>query len=159
MEKEKKSIILNIKYKAEFFEIPFSIPIPLEEESDVIILERKVRKLELEREKDKEEMKEEIGKEVKLLKQQLGNVIFLPTCEKPIPMWITEITLEGKLSGSNGGNFINQTIPTPANASSFSSKPLASAVIMRSKLSASASPCFSIANAIASLTCASARPT
>ena len=94
--KEEDKIILDMVYQAEFFKIPFKIPVLVELESDNIIFERKIRILQVQNEKLERtinDFKKNLQKDVDLLKTQLGNVIFLPSCDRPIPIWIKELTL------------------------------------------------------------------
>ena len=95
--KENDKIILDMAYKADFFKIPFKIPVPVEPESDNIIFERKMRILQVQNqklEKTINDFKTNLQKDVDLLKTQLGNVIFFPSCDRPIPIWIKELTLQ-----------------------------------------------------------------
>jgi hypothetical protein len=94
--KEDDKIILDMIYQAEFFKIPFKIPVLIEPESDNIVFERKMRILQVQNqklEKTINNFKKNLQKDVDLLKTQLGNVIFLPSCDRPIPIWIKELTL------------------------------------------------------------------
>ena len=99
--KEDDKIILDMIYQAEFFKIPFKIPVLIEPESDNIVFERKMRILQVQNqklEKTINDFKTNLQKDVDLLKTQLGNVIFLPSCNRPIPIWIKELTLKSKKS-------------------------------------------------------------
>ena len=106
--KQTDKIILDVVYKAEFFEIPFKIPVILEPENENIVFERKMRILQVQNKKLEQsiiDFKNHLQKDVDILKKQLGNVIFLPTCDKPIPIWIEEMTLNTVSSEEDWINF------------------------------------------------------
>jgi len=96
IEKSTDAIILNIIQHSGFFEIPLQVKIPVETENDNIILERKIRKVETDKNNEIRHMHDYFEKEISLLKTQLGNVIFLSGCSTPIPMDICELALYGK---------------------------------------------------------------
>ena len=87
---------LCIIHDTGFFKIPINVVIPMETESDNIILERKIRKIEIDKNTEIKEMREEFSREINLLKIQLGGVIFLTTCSTPIPLDITDLVLTGQ---------------------------------------------------------------
>jgi Leucine-rich repeat (LRR) protein len=108
--KEDDKIILDMIYQAEFFKIPFKIPVLIEPESDNIVFERKMRILQVQNqklEKTINNFKKNLQKDVDLLKTQLGNVIFLPSCDRPIPIWIKELTLKSKKSVFDKDMYVN----------------------------------------------------
>jgi len=81
VEKSTDSLIMNIVHNSGFFDIPFQVKIPIETESDNIILERKIRKVETDKDEEINSMRKEFKEEISLLKTQMGNVVLsgLPT--------------------------------------------------------------------------------
>ena len=74
--KEDDKIILDMIYQAEFFKIPFKIPVLIEPESDNIVFERKLRELQIKNQKLEKKMRilrvqnQKLEKDVDLLKNQ-----------------------------------------------------------------------------------------
>ncbi len=74
--KEDDKIILDMIYQAEFFKIPFKIPVLIEPESDNIVFERKIRILQVQNQKLEKKMRilrvqnQKLEKDVDLLKNQ-----------------------------------------------------------------------------------------
>lgn len=84
---------MRIRHNAGFFVIPLDITIPVETETENIILERKIRKIEVDKNNELRVMRDVFTAQLQLLKTQLGNVIFLSTCNTPIPMDVTALVL------------------------------------------------------------------
>ena len=101
--KDDGKIIFDMVYQAEFFKIPFKIPVLVEPESDNIIFEKKMQILQVQNnklERSINDFKKNLQKDVDLLKTQLENVIFLPSCDRPIPILIKELTLNSSMFGN-----------------------------------------------------------
>jgi hypothetical protein len=85
--KEDDKIILDMIYQAEFFKIPFKIPVLIEPESDNIVFERKLRELQIKNQK--------LEKELNLLKKIPISIKKLFLYDKDINYYSREILESG----------------------------------------------------------------